>query len=274
MPELAEVRYFSRRWFPGMGRKVKKVHLRPGKRVFRGTRTADLNRFLTGQSLQEIRTHGKQMIFRFGRDRWLGVHLGMTGKLSAEPTGYRPARHDHLVLDTAGPVLVFQDPRLFGRIRFARSPHPPPWWSSLPPDLFSREFSPSRLQRIFQQRSRTPLKALLLMQEFFPGVGNWMADEILWQTRLDPRTRAGSVTGPTIAKIHAKIRKVSREALRIIGRNWSDPPRSWLFLHRWSDGGKCPRCRQPLVRRPVGGRTTCWCPSCQKPDLPRRSCRS
>ena len=270
MPELAEVLYFSRRWLPGLDEKVIRVHLHPGKRVFRGIHPGNLRESLPGKTLRSIQTHGKQMLFRFDSNHWLGVHLGMTGKLSSEPPGHQPAKHDHLVLYTHSRALVFQDPRLFGRIRFSRSSHPPGWWSSLPPGVLSRDFSLHRLAAVFQRRGQTPLKALLLLQDFFPGIGNWMADEILWQARLDPRTRAGSVTASTLAKLHEKIRKISREAVRIIGRDWSDPPRSWLFLHRWEDGGKCPRCRTSLIRRPVGGRTTCWCPSCQKPELPRR----
>lgn len=273
MPELAEVLYFSRRWRPGVGQKVARIHLHDRKRIFRGLQPGELRRFLPGQPLRAIQTHGKQMLFRFGTDFWLGIHLGMTGKLSAESPGHTPEKHDHLVLYTRTHALVFQDPRLFGRVRFARSPQPPGWWSSLPTQVLSREFSVPGLKKILTQRRRTPLKPLLLLQEFFPGIGNWMADEILWQTRLDPRTRAGDLPEAAVAKFHAKIRKVAREAVRIIGRDWSDPPRSWLFLHRWEDGGACPRCRSRLMRRPVGGRTTCWCPVCQQAALPRRRAR-
>ena len=270
MPELAEVLYFSRQWRPGLGEKVVRVHLHGEKRIFRTVRTAELRTTLQGQTLRAVQTHGKQMLFRFGADRWLGVHLGMTGKLSTEPADHPPGKHDHLVLYTRRQALVFQDPRLFGRIRFASSPRPPSWWTSRPPGVLSREFSLQRLVSVCRRRAGTPLKALLLQQDFFPGIGNWMADEIVWQARLDPRTRAGSLSEDALADVYAKIRKVSRDAIRIIGRDWSDPPRTWLFLHRWEDGGTCPRCRTSLVRRPVGGRTTCWCPSCQKPALPRR----
>lgn len=270
MPELAEVLYFSRRWSPALRERVLRVHLHDQKRVFRGVCAAHLRSALPGQPLRAIHTHGKQMLFRFGSDRWLGVHLGMTGRLSAEAPGYRPSRHDHLVLYTRTRALVFQDPRLFGRIRFDQSHRSPSWWSSLPYPVLSREFSIPRLGTILKRRGRTPLKPLLLLQEFFPGIGNWMADEILWQSRLHPRSLADSLAQSAIAGLHAKIRKVSTEAIQIIGRDWSDPPRTWLFLHRWEDGGKCPRCRGLLFRQPVGGRTTCWCPACQKAALPRR----
>ena len=274
MPELAEVHYFAKQWKVGLGKKVARVHLHPGKRIFRGMRPTDLPKLLPRQKLSFIQTHGKQMLFRFGSDRWLGVHLGMTGKLSAEPPDHLPGKHDHLILYTRNRALVFQDPRLFGRIRFDCSRQPPGWWASLPTPVLSRDFSIPKLSEILKKRGRTPLKPLLLLQDFFPGIGNWMADEILWQARLHPRTRAGTLDQPAIAGLHAKIQKISKEAIRMIGRDWSDPPRSWLFLHRWADGGKCPRCRNPLTRRPVGGRTTCWCPGCQKATLPRRRSRS
>lgn len=274
MPELAEVLYFSRRWCPGMGQRVVRVHLHPTKRIFRGSRPQDLGRGLKNKKMVSIQTHGKQMLFRFGTDCWLGIHLGMTGKLSAAPPDHRPGKHDHLVLYTRTRALVFQDPRLFGRIRLHSASRPPDWWSSLPYPVLSREFSVPRLSEILKKRGRTPLKPLLLLQEFFPGIGNWMADEILWQADLNPRTLAGTLDQPAIARLHSKTQKVSKEAIRIIGRDWSDPPRSWLFLHRWADGGQCPRCRKALIRKPVGGRTTCWCPVCQKAALPRRRVRS
>ena len=273
MPELAEVLYFSRRWAPALDQKIVRVHLHDRKRVLRGVHTAHMRSTLRGQPLRAIHTHGKQMLFRFGSDRWLGVHLGMTGQLLAEPSDHWPGKHDHLVLYTRTRALVFRDPRLFGRIRFDRSPQSPPWWASLPTPVLSREFLVPRLSEILKKRGRTPLKPLLLLQEFFPGIGNWMADEILWQARLHPLTLANTLESSAIARLHSEIQKVSKEAIRIIGRDGSDPPRSWLFLHRWEDGGACPRCRTSLVRRPVGGRTTCWCPSCQKPTLSRRQNR-
>ncbi len=274
MPELAEVHYFAKQWKVGLGQKVARVHLHPGKRIFRGIRPADLPKLLPGQKLSSIQTHGKQMLFRFGTDRWLGIHLGMTGKLSAGRPNHLPSKHDHLVLYTETHALVFQDPRLFGRIRFHSSSRPPDWWSSLPTPILNRKFSVPRLSEILKKRGRTPLKPLLLLQEFFPGIGNWMADEILWQAGLNPRTLAGTLDQLAIARLHSKTQKVSQEAIRIIGRDWSDPPRSWLFLHRWADGGQCPRCQKALIRKPVGGRTTCWCLGCQKVKLPRRRVRS
>jgi len=215
MPELAEVLYFSRRWVPALDQKVLRVHLHDQKRVLRGVRTGPMRSTLRGQPLRAIQTHGKQMLFRFGTDRWLGVHLGMTGKLSAEPPDHLPGKHDHLVLYTRNRALVFQDPRLFGRIRFACSRQAPGWWSSLPTPVFSRKFSVPRLSEVLKKRGRTPLKPLLLLQEFFPGIGNWMADEILWQARLHP-PHPGRHSGP------ASHRRTPHQNSKDIERGYPD----------------------------------------------------
>ena len=269
MPELAEVEFFRKQWNPGLKQKILSVHLRAEKRVFRGISVDLARRGMIGQTLLSSHAHGKQMLFRIGPCGWLGIHLGMTGKLSIQPARYAAGPHDHLILRTADHCLVFCDPRLFGRIRFHRSPQPPDWWTQLPPAILSSAFDGPRLVGICHQHRKTSVKSLLLRQDSFPGIGNWMADEILWQTRIHPRTLGDSLSPLQIQKLYLSIRKVSREAMRMIGKDWSDPPRSWLFLHRWKTGRKCPRCHRSLARDAVSGRTTCWCPGCQ-PLLPRR----
>ena len=117
MPELAEVEYYRRRWAVAEGSRVEQVFLHAGKRVFRGVDTAALVAGLFGEPMEEARAHGKQMYYRFGKRHWLGVHLGMTGKLFCGGAETAAERHDHLrlVLD-CGRVLVFRDSRMFGRI--------------------------------------------------------------------------------------------------------------------------------------------------------------
>lgn len=270
MPELAEVEYFRKQWNPGLHRKILQVDWHAHKRVFRGQKANTFISFLTGKTLTSSHAHGKQMLFRVGRSGWLGVHLGMTGKLFTQPANDPPGPHDHLVLRTRLLSLVYQDPRLFGRIRLHASPTPPDWWSRLPPAIHSPQFDVPRLQDICRRRGKTPLKALLLRQECFPGIGNWMADEVLWQSRLHPQTMGGSLNKLHVRRLHTHLRKICRQAMQTIGKNWSDPPKSWLFSHRWKPGGHCPRCRRFLARAQIGGRTTCWCPACQ-PRLPRRT---
>lgn len=264
MPELAEVEYYLKQWSPGVGQVVADVRLHADKRIFRDVDTRALKKQLKGLALDRSERHGKQMCFIFGGQHWLGVHLGMTGKTSTQDVGYKTAKHDHLVLQMqSGLKLVYTDPRLFGRIRYARSKTPPGWWADLPPENLSDTFTKEVLQTFLQRRAKSPIKAVLLMQEAFPGIGNWMADEILWRARIHPAIRAGQLDPKQVTALYKRLREVCRDALRVIGTDWSTPPKSWLFNHRWKDGGTCPKTGSALLREKIGGRTTCWSPEWQ-----------
>jgi formamidopyrimidine-DNA glycosylase len=279
MPELAEVEFFRKRWSVGHGAKVEAVRLHEGKKIFRSASTALLKRYLTGARLIDSATAAKQMLFRFrgpGRPRtetgWLGLHLGMSGELRVEPPSYVPAKHDHFILVQAKRQLVFNDPRMFGGVLFATGPKPPAWWTSIAPAILSPAFTVEAVGAFLQRRGRAPIKAVLLMQERFPGIGNWMADEVLWRAALHPQRLAGSLSPAEVRTLHRTCRQVCRLALATIAGqgDYLPPdlnhhiPRSWLFWHRWEDGGRCPRTKQPLRRAEIGGRTTCWSPARQK----------
>lgn len=265
MPELAEVEYYRKRWSPARGQVVERVRLHPEKRIFRGVDCEILARDLIGEDFVAALRHGKQMCFRFGETHWLGVHLGMTGKLRMAPAGETPAKHDHLVLDMdGGDSLVFSDPRLFGRVLYAEAPDAPAWWRDLPPEVLSEAFTEGRVNRFLDRRAGAPIKSVLLMQETFPGLGNWMADEILWRARIHPATKSGRIGAAKRRTLYECIREVSEDALTVIGTDWNRPPDDWLFNHRWKDGGHCPKTGGLLKREPIGGRTTCWSPRWQR----------
>lgn len=263
MPELAEVEYFRRRWDDGIGQRVLGVKLHGDNRVFRGSDTGSIEMTLPRKKLVSSETRGKQIAFRFSANAWLGIHLGMSGKLRVEAANFSLGKHDHLAIFQRSRTLLFSDPRTFGRIRFHVGKEMPSWWASLPPAITSREFTATGLTQILQRRRRTPLKALLLIQEFFPGVGNWMADEILWQARLHPRLAAGSLDDSGVRALFRVMRSVCRVALKTIGKNWSNPPANWLIHQRWNKDGHCPRHGIRLNHAIVGGRNTAWCSRCQ-----------
>jgi formamidopyrimidine-DNA glycosylase len=269
MPELAEVEYIRKLWNPGLKQRIASVEMHDGKRIFRGIDPRALARALTGAMLERSEARGKQMLFvakkRGAKEQvWIGLHLGMTGELRAEKPGYAAAKHDHLVLRQAKHALVFEDPRQFGRVQFAEGAEPPKWWAKLPPDLLSPAFSLAELEKFLKRRARAPMKAVLLMQERFPGIGNWMADEILWRAAIHPRQLAGQLDARQIKALYREIRWVCRESLRIIGATLHDPPKTWLLPHRWKKGGTCPRTGAKLQHATIGGRTTCWSPARQK----------
>ena len=126
MPELAEVEYFRRQWNAGIRNRVIKIAQHPDKRVFRGTDTRALHRELAGARLLTSEARGKRMLFRFSNENWLGLHLGMSGKMQTARPDFRPQKHDHLVLYQRERALVFTDARQFGRYNFIMAkPHRP-----------------------------------------------------------------------------------------------------------------------------------------------------
>jgi formamidopyrimidine-DNA glycosylase len=267
MPELAEVEYFRKQWNPGLGGKVERVLTHPKARIFRDIPAAAVRRGLQGRTLERSFTHGKQMMFEFSDGAWLGLHLGMTGKLFTVDAGYEPVKSDHLVLVSGKRQLVFSDYRMFGKLTLdiSEDRSSPEWWASLPPRTLDRGFT-KKYHAVFVRRfPKTPIKTLLLDQRGFPGIGNWMADEICWRLQIPPHTPSGELSDEQVDAMWKMTRQVSRDAIRVIADDWSKPPNSWLFNHRWRDGGTCPRrgCRADLQRADLRGRTTCWCPMCQ-----------
>jgi formamidopyrimidine-DNA glycosylase len=273
MPELAEVEFFRRRWQEAAAAAVVlRVLVHERARPLRGVDGAALRRAIVGTRLESSETAAKQMAFRFSGGAWLGLHLGMSGELHAEAPDYAPGRHDHLVLITSRHALVYTDPRMFGRVQFHPSGSAPGWWTKIAPPILGPKFTVEAVGAFLRRRARPPLKAVLLMQERFPGIGNWMADEILWRAALHPRRRAGSLRPQEVRALWRECRRVCRLALRVMGgRGGPLPPshnvripNTWLFRHRWESGGRCPRTGVLLRRATIGGRTTCWSPARQK----------
>ncbi len=264
MPELGEVEYYRKQWDPGVCGKVVAITLHANSRIFRGTDVTAMRKFLPGSTLKASEARGKHIAFRFSGGIWIAIHLGMTGKLRTDHSDFHTAKHDHFVIRQSKLVLVFSDPRQFGRVRYFKGAGEPAWWSELPPSLISREFSRATLERALRRHARLPVKSLLLMQAHFPGVGNWMADEILWRARIDPKSVAQEIPRPAITLLYKSIRFVCSIALKHIAKKCTDLPASWLFHQRWGKSGMCPRDKVKLKREPIGGRTTVWCAQCQE----------
>ena len=264
MPELAEVEFFRKQWDSGLGQKIIAVQLHSRKRIFRGTETRQIVSQLSGRRFRNSFARGKQMLFEFSGGHWIGIHLGMSGKLRTEPAGFRPEKHDHFVLQQAQQALVLRDARLFGRVRFQRGRSKPDWWQTGGPDIASDKFDRGFLNAFLDRHGRAPIKAVLLLQSGFVGIGNWMADEILWRAKIAPSISASALSDVQRARLLRETQFVASESLRIIGRDFSDPPPDWLIHQKWKREGVCPRHRSPLRKETLGGRTTAWCPRCQK----------
>jgi formamidopyrimidine-DNA glycosylase len=276
MPELAEVEWYRKQWDAGRGDVIVDLALHARNRVLRGTNTRALQRELVGAKYLSSDRRGKRMLFKFSGDKpesiaarenvrsWLGIHLGMTGRISVAPPGFLPAKHDHLVLYQRERALVFTDSRQFGRVRFHHGADEPIWWKGDAPEIMAPEFNRDFLDKFLDRHRKAPIKAVLLLQTGFPGIGNWMADEILWRAKILPPRRAHSLRDHERAALLRETRFVVRRSLETLGKDFSDPPRGWLIHQRWSRTGTCPKHRTPLRHAIIGGRTTAWCPRCQR----------
>lgn len=279
MPELAEVEYYRKVWNPGLEKKVRQVYLNPHARNFRDCNTLILKQHLKGRVLRSSAAKGKHLLFHFSGNNWLGIHLGMSGKLCRTcidkdrkdtQSVFKQDKHDHFVLLQSRHVLIFNDSRMFGRICFHHGKEAPEWWRNMPPALSSNNFDRAALKAYLTRRRRSTIKGVLLAQERFPGLGNWMADEILWRARIQPHCHAAQIEGDKLKDLFYAIKEVCRDALNVIGKDWSNPPESWLFNHRWGNKGRCPKTNKLLKRETVSGRTTCWSPAWQQwPDCSR-----
>jgi formamidopyrimidine-DNA glycosylase len=263
MPELAEVDFYRKVWNAGLGQKIRSVELHSDKRIFRGTDTDSLRHSLPGSMLQSSEARGKQMVFQFSRGLWLGIHLGMTGKLSVQPGGYPPEKHDHLILRQAGQTLVFTDMRQFGRVLFFQGSAEPPWWSSIGPGVLDASFTLPKFREAMARHKKLAIKSALLLQKEFPGVGNWMADEILWRAGLAPMRKCSELSDAEAKAAYRELRAVCKTAMSKVGEALDSLPKGWLFHQRWSGKGVCPIHKEPLARTVIGGRTSAWCRRCQ-----------
>src|SRR3954468_23018513 len=166
MPELAEVEFYRKRWhLVAREEKVVAVLAHERAKIFRGTDVKALRQALKGARFLDSETAAKQMLFHFSGDAWLGIHLGMSGELSIAPANHAPGKHDHLVLVTKQHTLVFNDPRMFGRVLFHKGKQPPAWWTRIAPAILSPKFTGKAVADFLRRRGRTPIKAVLLMQE-------------------------------------------------------------------------------------------------------------
>lgn len=168
MPELAEVEHNRKVWEHGRGRKVLSVAVKnPRSPVWRGVRPAAFVSVLTGKLMTASETHGKQMLFQFGRETWLAIHLGMTGRLSLQAFDYRLQKHDHLALRQAQQSLVFSDQRRFGRLRLDQGANRPSWWTRLSPPILSPGFT----KRISAPEENAPRSSRYFScKSAFPGL--------------------------------------------------------------------------------------------------------
>lgn len=276
MPELPEVETIRRQLNP----------------LLLGTRIVDAwtfgtERFLQvpqakGHKITGLRRRGKYLIFDLDGSKELIIHLGMTGQLSirsgSSPDGHSPFRsverppHRRAEwLLEGGRVLEFTDIRRFGRVAVVdRGEHASlPTLAKLGPEPFDETFTAEHLRRAVHS-SRQPIKTQLMSQRIVAGLGNIYVDEALWLAGVHPTAR--NITKAQAAALRDAIRSVLEEGIRNGGttlRNYRDASgnsgSNQLQLKCYGRAGlPCVRCGSLMSKITIAGRTSNFCPLCQR----------
>ena len=254
MPELPDVEGFravlARH---AAGHRVERVVVTDAG-VLRGVTARQLDDGVRGHRFTQPERHGKWLIARTDGQAVL-LHFGMTGSLEWVERGAPLDRHDRVIFVTGAGELRYRDMRKLQGMTLARGRREEDRvLAGLGPDAL--DVTPDQLDHMLEGR-RAAIKAALIDQKVIAGLGNLLADEVLWRAGIHPRRPARSLTARERRELHRQMRSVLRAAVRT-GRV---PPRpSWLTGARDQQDPRCPRCGTPLCRGRVGGRTTVWCP--------------
>lgn len=281
MPELPEVETVCRVIRRALsGKRITRVEVVPDSIVFSGVAPAAIERAFERRTVSSVGRRGKYFWLAFAEPGpTVFGHLGMSGwvrELATEGTrlhghGRAPfddeqgrARFLKLALQTRdGSGIVLTDPRRLGRIWLGDSPESDRRIERLGRDAYDDLPSPAELRVLFGRR-RIAIKAVLLDQSALSGIGNWIADEVLYQSRLSPKRSAASLTPSEVTRLRRAIRAVLDRAVKV-GADHKRFPKFWLFEHRWGGTrGATQIAGQRIVREEVGGRTTAWVPALQK----------
>jgi len=281
MPELPEVETVCRVMRHALqGQLITRVEVVPDAIVFSRLAPKVIEKALLRRTVRAVGRRGKFFWLTLdGEGPTVFGHLGMSGwvrELSTQGTrlhghGRAPfedaqgrPRFLKLGIQTrSGSRIALTDPRRLGRVWLGASPETDPRVRRLGRDALGDLPTERELLASFSRR-RIPIKALLLDQGLLAGIGNWIADEVLYQSGIAPKRSAASLAPSEISALRRAIRTVLARAVKV-GADYHRFPKTWLFEHRWGGTRGSDQINgQRIVREEVGGRTTAWVPARQK----------
>jgi formamidopyrimidine-DNA glycosylase len=259
VPELPDVEGFRRYWARhAAGRRIRGVGV-PAPDMLRDTTPQGLSRALRGRRFSAPRRHGKWLIAPAAGDGpTLLLHFGMTGGLHWSSSG-EGHRFDRVVFELTGGRLGYHNMRKLGGVWLARNDRDVDRITGpLGPDAAT--LGREGFEELLESR-RGGIKAALMNQRLLAGVGNELSDEILWQARIHPATKLPSLDRADRGRLFRAMQRVIKESNRHgrIPRH-----RRWITSQRGAPEPHCPRCHGELRRTKIAGRTSYWCPTCQR----------
>ncbi len=271
MPELPEVETVRRGLAPRIeGEVLRGLTLyRPDLRYPFPLRMAE--RFV-GRELQALRRRAKFLIFDFGGDGFLG-HLGMSGSYRVAPLGEARLKHDHMALEFGDFEVIYHDPRRFGAVDvFEGEALSHPWLLKLGVEPLGNAFGGGYLAEVLRGR-KSSIKSALLNQNIVAGLGNIYVSEALWQSGISPLRSADGLSAKEADALAENIRDVLERALKSGGSTLRDYRNAeggtGYFQHEFhvydQEGEDCKNgCGAKIMRIAQSGRSSFYCPKCQK----------
>ena len=279
MPELPEVETVRRGLQPHLeGRRIARLVL--NRDGLRWKFPPDLVQVATGATVTGLRRRSKYVLLDLDREASILIHLGMSGRMLIEGAGVGDfhrdpsilPRHDHVVFETdEGTRITLNDARRFGMVDLIRGSSP--LLDVLGPEPLEDDFTGAVLAAAFEGR-RAPVKAALLDQGVVAGLGNIYVSESLHRAGIDPRRAAGRIGRARLDALASHIKDVLSEAIAAGGSSLRDHRQATgelgYFQHSFRvydrEGAPCPRpgCTGTIHRIVQSGRSSFWCPSCQR----------
>lgn len=280
MPELPEVETVCRVMRRALlGKRIAKVEVENDGIVFKGAPKALLVEALEGRVLQAVGRKGKTWWLETEAEPVVYGHLGMSGWIRelGMPTT-RLIEHGNAPLDDAsgrprflklmlhaedGARIALTDGRRLARVWLGGAAADEAKLAELGPDMRDEPWTVDGLAPILAKR-KAPIKSMLLDQKLFCGVGNWIADEVLFQAGIAPARAASSLSTPEVAALIEKLGTILEASVEAEA-DAERYPEGWLFTHRWGGAkGSTHVMGQEIVRETIGGRTTAWVPTRQR----------
>jgi formamidopyrimidine-DNA glycosylase len=249
MPELPEVERARQALEAALDRRITAVDDHDTY-VSRPHQPGEISDALIGHRLVSAHRRGKFLWLETDDGPTLGLHLGMAGRIIVDEDAAEPSKWDRFALEFSdGTRMALRDKRRLGRaILNPNFAHVGPDAGEIGRDEFRRRVG----------RGKTAVKARLLDQGALSGVGNLLADQALWQARLSPQHPTSDLSVEELDRLRRELRAAIRSAIRKGGVH------TGAFVQARGREGVCPRDGHSLSRAVVGGRTTYWCPECQR----------
>ncbi len=268
MPELPEVEATRSRIEPAVKRRrIRAVEVLRASALV-GQRPGEFSRLVTGHTIRGVRRRGKNLLIDLSGELTIRIHFRMTGGMLVERRPKITPRVRVVFELSGGDTLLFVDSRALGKLYAApKDAIEAQLDRALGPEPLSAAF---RLEAFTEaaRASRLPAKLYLMDQKRVAGLGNIYAAEALWRARIDPRRPMEELAPRRLAELHAAIRAVLREAVKSARLAYKRPgpfqEGEYARAVYAREGEPCPRCGRPVRRMEQGGRSTFFCPHCQR----------